>query len=408
MRIAKSSGEKIGFKLVENSLELVLPSFIKEKELNEREKVKEKVKYLRLFRKYRKYSQESAEQDLNRIKNNVNEGYMHSIFEAYYQLLLDYRQLGVFVFTNVELSKKQSGKISWNRTINKSSLIISENNLIYDNPYYKNRNILYNHPLTVLYGIYLLDIEELIGIKLNINNHYRKIIKNKRKNINKKSILEKYRYKMYRDRDRKIYSILEILSGENRKSSKIPSWENLHYLQNINSLWEHMLKKVLEDDYYDFNEYFPKGRYRLELEGKDYVKAGLGIIPDIIKEYKGKLYILDAKNYLPHINQNMPASADINKQILYRYFLSKEFNKENKYKLKEIKSIFLLPNDLEGKTIEKIGSHKFENLENSIGDIYIYQVDYDSILDAYIYRDNSLKEEILNKIEESSKVEEDS
>src|SRR5699024_6833458 len=105
--------------------------------------------------------------------------------------------------------------------------------------------------------------------------------------------------------------------------------------------WEHMLKVVLEDEYYKFKKYFPKGKYNIEIEDNNYNISGLRIIPDIIKEHNNKLYILDAKNYLPHINGNMPGSIDINKQILYRYFLSKEFNSSNKYFLKDIKNIFI-------------------------------------------------------------------
>lgn len=91
----------------------------------------------------------------------------------------------------------------------------------------------------------------------------------------------------------------------------------------------------------------------------------------------------------------MPASVDINKQILYRLFLSKEFNEENKYKLKDIKNIYLLPNDLQDKIIRKIGIHEFENIENEIGDIWIYQINFDSVLEAYLDNKNIISEKIL-------------
>ena len=85
--------------------------------------------------------------------------------------------------------------------------------------------------------------------------------------------------------------------------------------------------------------------------------------------------------------------------MLYRYFLSKEFNEDNKYKLKNIKNVFLLPSDLQGKTIEKIGIHKFSNVENSMGNIDLYQVDYNSVVNAYIGNKKEIGEVILEGIE---------
>ena len=122
------------------------------------------------------------------------------------------------------------------------------------------------------------------------------------------------------------------------------------------------------------------------------------MIPDIIKEYKGKLYIIDAKNYLPHINNNTPATADINKQILYRYFLSKEFNEANKYYLKDIKNIFLLPNDLQGGIIKSIGQHRFTNVDSQMGRIVLYQVDFDGLVNAYLNNDKKIKAIILKAL----------
>lgn len=83
-----------------------------------------------------------------------------------------------------------------------------------------------------------------------------------------------------------------------------------------------------------------------------------------------------------------------------RLIFIREFNKDNKYKLADIKNIFLLPNDLQGKIIEKIGIHKFSNLENSMGNIYLYQVDYDILVDAYMFKDKEIGKEILEGIEE--------
>lgn len=391
--------ERIGFKIKENQLKLILPKFVRKNYLEELNPLAEKIKYFKLFRKYRSHSKELKKESLYDIENLKAEEYMYSIFEAYYLLLTDYIESGVFLFSKKKTNKMQKGRINWNKTISKSNLIISGDSLIYSSPYYMNNNILYNHPLTILYGLHLLEIEKHVGIKMNLNNQYRKTIEDNKRTINIKSILDNFKSSMFSDRERKVFKILETINKNSRNLNKTASNRNLYYLENINSLWEHMLKNILEDQYNSFKEYFPKGIYKLNVEGNEDVKTGLRIIPDIIKEFKGKLYIIDAKNYLPHINNNIPGTSDINKQLLYRYFLSKEFNEDNKYKLKNIKNVFLLPSDLQGKTIEKIGIHKFSNVENSMGNIDLYQVDYNSVVNAYIGNKKEIGEVILEGIE---------
>lgn len=398
-----NSTERIGFEIKNNKLKLVLPDFIKEKEFNESKSTDEKIKYFRLFRKYNQYSRELKEESLYKSQNFKSEQYMYSIFEAYYLLLMDYMESGPFVFIKRKTNHNKKGRLNWNRTINKSNLIISGDNLIYDNPYYKNNNILYTHPLTILYGIYLIDIEKFTGIKMNLNNQYKNIIKDSKRSINIKEVLNNYRFSMYTDRQRKVFEILGAINNNNRKLNKTSTNNNLYYLEHLNNLWEYMLKIVLEDEYYSFNNNFPKGMYDLNIEGYIYSKSGFAMIPDIIKEYNNKLYIIDAKNYLPHINKNIPGTSDINKQILYRVFLSKEFNSNNKYNIKDIKNVFLLPNDLQGDIIKKIGMHEFKNTESIIGNIYLYQVDFDCVVNSYLNKDKQTKEIIL-KILSNNKI----
>lgn len=398
MKTINDIEERIGFKLHENKLDLIFPSFIKKSNYERSNSTNEKIKYFRLFRKYNQYSKEAKEESIYISENLKTEQYMYSIFEAYYLLLIDYMESGIFVFTKRKTNQKEKGRINWNRTINKNNLIISGDSLIYTSPYYMNNNILYNHPLTILYGIHLLEIEKSTGMKMNLNNEYKKIIEDNKRTINIKGILDNYRSSMYSDRQRKVFRILESINNNNRNLDKTISNRNLYYLENINNLWEYMLKVILGDEYYNFSKNFPKGIYDLNIDGHSQSRSGLRIIPDIIKEYKNKLYIIDAKNYLPHINNNIPGSTDINKQVLYRYFLSKEFNTNNKYSLKDIKNVFLLPSDLQGDTISKIGTYKFSNIENTMGDIDLYQVDFDSIVNAYINNDEKLKSVILKSI----------
>ena len=150
------NNDRIGFQIINNNLDLIFPSFIKEKDLDNSKSTSEKIKYFKLFKKYNEYSKETKEESLYKSQNMRSGDYNYSIFEAYYLLLTDFMDLGPFIFTKIQTNKNQRGRINWNKTINKSKLTISGENLIYDLPYYNNTNILYNHPLTILYGIHLL------------------------------------------------------------------------------------------------------------------------------------------------------------------------------------------------------------------------------------------------------------
>lgn len=164
--------DRIGFKIDKDKLELVLPTFIKNRNSNS---INEKIKYFKLFRKFKKHSRAIKEESIYTSENFKGEEYMYSIFEAYYMLLIDYMESGVFIFSKKQTNQARKDRINWKRTINKSNLIISGDSLIYDKPYYMNSNIPYTHPLTILYGMHLLEIERSTGIKMNLSNHYKKL-----------------------------------------------------------------------------------------------------------------------------------------------------------------------------------------------------------------------------------------
>ncbi|NMB07309.1 MAG: LlaJI family restriction endonuclease, partial [Tissierellia bacterium] len=276
---------RIGFEIRNNKLELILPSFIKDKNLDKEEKTKEKIKYFKLLRKYKNSTKELKEEYLQNIGISQKEEYMYSIFEAYYLLLMDYMELGPFLFTEIKTNQNIKGRLNWNKTINKSNLLISENNFLYNNPLFTNKNIQYNHPLAIIYGIHLLEIERATGLKINIHGQYRNSIEKNRKTINIRRTLDSFRTSMYSDRERKVIKLLYIINDNNRRLDRVSTNANLYYLENLNNIWEFMLKSILDDQYYEFNKYFPSGHYNLNIEGKNYKKTGLRIIPDIIKEY---------------------------------------------------------------------------------------------------------------------------
>ena len=160
----------IGFRLIDNKLKLSLPKFL---ENEDSEDMELKVKYMRLLRKYRNNSRNDPKIERMDGIGGGNKGeFKYSVIEGYLLLYEDFIEFGPFIFKKFEDNQNRQGRLNWNKTINKENILISNDNLIYQNPFYTNNRIYFNHPMTILYGKYLFDIEEAIGTRFNINNLY--------------------------------------------------------------------------------------------------------------------------------------------------------------------------------------------------------------------------------------------
>ena len=141
---AREKENRIGFEVRDDKLELVLPIFIKDKKLNTEDELKQKIKYFNLLRKYKKNTSSIKKENLQTIWQISQESYMYSIFEAYYLLLIDYIELGPFLFTERNTGQKNKGRLNWTRTINRSRLLISDDNFLYVDPFYTYKKIDYS------------------------------------------------------------------------------------------------------------------------------------------------------------------------------------------------------------------------------------------------------------------------
>lgn len=150
-----------------------------------------------------------------------------------------------------------------------------------------------------------------------------------------------------------------------------------------------------------------------------YYFPGLSQIPDIIVTQDNYLLVLDAKNYVPKfdddnkLSRGLPGTESIIKQIFYKYFLSREFNEDEKdsskyHPLDHIINAFLIPSvDIEN-PIEYMGKHQFkdqfkDHLKNQLGHIYCFFVDFYELRKHYLKPNKAYQNKILGYIVEQFK-----
>lgn len=374
-------------------------------------KEKEFFYFYNIFKKYQKdYVKQSSiknKDDNFKImtglisKNNID----FSIIETYFSLIEDYKSNGLLLFSQIKNNYKPQGNINWQKTINKSQALQSNENIFYNDIYFKNLNFNYNHPVTLLYAYALLIVSKKLNFKINLNYDYKflKQLQNSKSLI--ENILKKYKKEMFSDRNKRIFIILEnIFLNTKYKNNLSKKGESLYYVENFNMLWEKMIAKTLF--YEPFKNIMPQGKYFIQNNNDIKETSGINPLLDLVFREKYNavdyLIVLDAKNYISETN--LPATKDITKQIMYKYFLSKEFDQHNEFELDKIINAFILPynDNISAEKIKYIGIHRFIDKfsSNKLGMVFCFHVNFSHLRDAYLNKNNTYeyKKEIVDFI----------
>lgn len=422
-KINKSlDGQKIGFSIDDTQgLILTVPKFIKNLPSDNRNIVKEIFLYYKIFKKHKKDNMNQKSIKEKDYFRNLEEGntegdkYAFEIIELYLSLLNDYIEKGLLLFRRREVNLNKKGNINWKQTIQLNRELITNDSIIYGKVYHNNLKIDYNHPITLIQAFTLMKLEKLLSVKLKLSYDYRYLKQFENSSNYIKGNLQKYKREMFSDREKKIFKILESIYLDKYKSMNFfKSKEKLSYVENFDLIWEKMLKVALADEYNQIKEIMPKGYYSItDSENKEnHTFRGLRAIPDILisEKYNNNdyLFVLDAKNYVPNfeVGMGMPQSSDIIKQIFYKQFMSKEFNKNSKYDNRNIINAFLLPAELDSQNkIKYIGLHTLNTGMGSshIDSILCFYIDFNSLRKIYLKADNNYRNEILDYIYETYK-----
>lgn len=122
----------------------------------------------------------------------------------------------------------------------------------------------------------------------------------------------------------------------------------------------------------------PAGTYSLEAG----LQPGLRLIPDFIVDAEGKRFIVDAKHYAL---DDLPRTESIAKQLLYRWFASRESG-HGKVALCDIVSVFVLPAVGRGVVSDVLGSHGLEGEQGkgAFGEVWVVATDFESVAEGYL------------------------
>ncbi len=143
----------------------------------------------------------------------------------------------------------------------------------------------------------------------------------------------------HKDNEQELFgAMLDMLKYMDKQSADKNYFFGTEYFERV---WEGMIDKAFGIK--DKSKYFPKTRWRLDY-GTDKEKSSL--VPDSIMIHKDKFYVLDAKYYRYGQTGNaddLPNSADINKQITYGEYIARNYLQNSTARLF---NAFLLPYDM--------------------------------------------------------------
>ncbi len=274
---------------------------------------------------------------------------------AYFWLISDYINNGLYG-CRTKLSKQSlSGKIDWKKTIQRDKAIVSNGGFVYMDPFHeqsKNTETLIteiekyclnlaNQFFSWLFGD--LSVSKSVFSDLHIQYML--------------GVLKKEMMISFTDHKKTlIRNMAQILSGLDDEiiKSRIYSYGTYNY----SSVWESMIKRIYNN--VDLSDYNPSTKWNLIVPGE--MPSNRDLRPDAIHHDKkrDKYYILDAKYYGGNTGEfdiNLPKSSDIEKQITY----AQELEFSRKIPAESVFNAMILPyNKLENtfslnKDIEYIG-----------------------------------------------------
>ncbi len=251
------------------------------------------------------------------LNDNFKEKYNLPIF-AYFSLIIDYIRNGLYHTKEKVYKVGMGSRINWKRTIQRSSSLISNDNLIYTNPIFeRTKNI----------DTIITEIEKYcLNISLDYFSWYFGNIRVPKSSFSNNDI--KYMLKIlnkelsisFMDHKKKlINNMIAVLTGldEKRFNNKAFTFGTNKY----HVVWETMINDLYGSE--NLEEYYPSAMWHFA-DGTSGKASNLR--PDSIyyDKMNAKFYVLDAKYYhycVEHKVSKLPGSDSIQKQITYASYI---------------------------------------------------------------------------------------
>lgn len=312
----------VGIKIEEGRVKVHVPKVFRQDENFKRD--------IRLFLK----SIEIAKtQNKANIKKESNETDNVWPIDSYLWLINDYLENGLYYNREKKLSRSNSGKIEWKKTLQQVP-IYSDGNIIYDQ-LITSRMVPANDMITHIYKICLRQSVDKFGWLFNYNFQIQieQIVSIKEMIMRVRKELNETFDDIKRICFNHMLKILTTTEGDNMISS--------HYTYGITNyyyVFETMVDMLFDGINGDEKKkYDPNGYWQLNGQSRFLASR---LRPDTILKRSDKTYILDAKMYqygATHDRSKLPETQSLQKQITYGDFVF------NNLKDKNIRNAFILP-----------------------------------------------------------------
>lgn len=240
-----------------------------------------------------------------------------SLIALIHDLAKDFSQNGIYA-ERVRYYSKNQGKPNWPRTLSKKlPFWSSDSALVYSDIVTRKALDAHENPLSIIQGEVLREIMTrhswwLGGLKSRTNELY-SFKKPKGNRSQWSSVLKHYRQNLFSNR---ALFLVEALSDYLDMTSTESDGVFLYGVEDFQSVWEHMLRKVIPNVESGWNTRLPKPGYIRNSDGS-VAMPERGMQTDIITRTGTNLKIVDAKYYEATGIKSVPGWSDIVKQLFY-------------------------------------------------------------------------------------------
>ena len=234
---------------------------------------------------------------------------------AYLYVIADYYSRGYYKETETINKRAKRGKINWNRTVKTQKAFVDDGEIYYLDFITKYKNVNENELITLIHEYCVYLSFECVGWLFTSFRPKRPGLKWNKSLF--RSVVKKKLATTFNDQNRQLFSnLLSII--ESCGDDEAPK-DYRYGTNDFEYVWEKMIDKAYGVQ--NKSDYYPSTRWRL-CDGEH---ENSYLRPDAVMVRDGKVYVLDAKYYKygnTKIAEDLPDSADINKQITYGEYIS--------------------------------------------------------------------------------------
>lgn len=331
----------VGIICLENTICLIAPKYLSNKEIKDNSIVKNKMKLvISVLKIY--FSKALYKTGFNIIgtENNIDKFNKFAIFDF---LISDYLEYGLYENQKDTYEISGSGEVDWDKTINEVESFMGKNNTPVYLDYYTNEIEFDDNSYIKNLHKYFLNMSsnyfekiDFLGLDYPVLNFY--ITEENLSNLEFQifKIRQELQEEFSERKIRLLKTFLLLIENEVHETEESIFFYGTTVFYDV---WEKVCAFVLKDNYKSYSQYISKITWTM-VDGK--VKhQDKTLTPDILVLKENIFFIFDAKYYNPDLDniKNLPGVESITKQYMYELL----FKDIEILKNKTRKNIFLIP-----------------------------------------------------------------